>query len=65
MVSQSSTKLEYQAMAQPMYEVLWVHQLLEEVSFKNLLRVKLWCNNQVTIHIAHNIVFHKQTIHRN
>lgn len=54
MVSRFDAKSKYQAVAQAVCEVLWASQLLEEVGFKNLLPAKLWCDNQIAIHIASN-----------
>lgn len=49
MVFRSSVESEYRVMTQTVYEVLWVHQLLEEVGFNNLLSAKIWCDNQAAI----------------
>lgn len=43
MVSYFSAKLEHRTMAQVVCEVLWLHQLLEEIGFKSSLPAKLWC----------------------
>ena len=48
-------------MAQSMCEVMWIHQLLDEVGLKTSLPAKLWCDNQVALHIASNPVFHERT----
>uniref|UniRef100_A0A803QZC5 Uncharacterized protein n=1 Tax=Cannabis sativa TaxID=3483 RepID=A0A803QZC5_CANSA len=40
-------------------EVKWIHQLLTEVGFKTSVPVKLCCNNQDTLDIASNLVFHE------
>ena len=50
-------------MAQSVYEIMWLHQLLKEVSIKTPVPAKLWCDNQTTLHIASNPVFHEQTKH--
>ena len=62
-ISHSSAESEYQAMAQSMCEVVWIHQLLDKVGLKTSLPTKLWCDNQVALHIASNPVFHEQTKH--
>ena len=48
-------------MAQSMCEIMWLHQLLMEISIKTLARAKLYCDNQAALHIASNPVFHEQT----
>ena len=42
---------------------MWLHQLLAEVDIKTSVPAKLWCDNQATLHIASNHVFHEQTKH--
>ena len=44
-VSQSSAESEYRVMAQSVYEIMWLHQLLVEVNIKTLVPAKLCCNN--------------------
>ena len=34
-----------------------------EVDIKTPVQVKLWCDNQVALHIAYNPVFHERTKH--
>ena len=58
-VSRSSDESEYRAMAQATCDIMWIHQLLTELS----LPAKLWCDNQAAIHIASNPVFHERTKH--
>ena len=60
-VSQSSAESEYRVMAQSVYEIMWLHQLLVEVNIKTLIPAKLCCNNQATFHIASNPIFHERT----
>ena len=42
---------------------MWLHQLLMEVDIETLVPAKLWCNNQIALHIASNPMFHKRTKH--
>ena len=35
---------------------MWLHQLLVEVDIKTSVPTKLWCDNQVALHIASNPV---------
>ena len=62
-VSRSSAESEYKAMALSTCEIMWLHQLLAENSMKTSILAKLWCNNQVALHIAYNPVFHERTKH--
>ena len=48
-------------MPQSISEVIWIRQLLNEIGHKISMPAKLWCNNQVAIHIASNPVFHERT----
>ena len=50
-------------MTQSVCKIMWIHQLLMEVDIETLVLEKLWCNNQATLHIAFNPVFHEQTKH--
>ena len=62
-VSRSSVESEYKTMAQSACEVIWIYQLLNKVGFNISLPPKLWCDNQATLHIASNPVFHERTKH--
>ena len=57
-VSRSSAKLEFQAMAQSVCDIMWIRQLLMEVSIETSVPTKLWCDNQAAMHIASNPIFH-------
>ena len=48
-------------MAQSVWEIMWIRQLLMEVGNETSLQVKLWCDNQAVMHIASNPVFHERT----
>ena len=50
-------------MTQSVCEIMWISQLLMEVDIETSLPVKLWCDNQATMHIASNTVFHERTKH--
>ena len=38
-------KVLYRAMAQSMCEIMWIRQLLMEVSIETSVPAKLWCDN--------------------
>ena len=44
-------------------KIMWLHQLLAEFNIKTSIPAKLWCNNQATLHIDSNPVFHERTRH--
>ena len=50
-------------MAQSICEIMWIRQLLMEVGIETSVHAKLWCDNQVVMHIASNPVFHERTKH--
>ena len=50
-------------MTQSVYEIMWIRQLLMEMGIKTSVSVKLWCENQASMHIASNLVFHERTKH--
>ena len=50
-------------MAQFACEIMCLHQLLVEFGIKTSISAKLWRDNQATLHIAFNHVFHEQTKH--
>ena len=58
-VSRSSAQSEYKAVTQFVCEIMWISQLSMEVGIKTSIPAKLWCDNQVALHIASNPVFHE------
>nr|GEY66207.1 hypothetical protein [Tanacetum cinerariifolium] len=62
-VSISSTKVEYRAMALICCEVTWLVSLFKDLGITNLKPVDLHCDNQVCLYIAANPVFHARTKH--
>ena len=46
------------AMTQSICEIMWLHQILEEVGIKTSVPAKLWCDNQAALNIASNPIFH-------
>ena len=62
-VSRSSAESEYRAITQSVCEIMWLHQLLMEVGIETSVSEKLWYDNQATLHIASNPVFHERTKH--
>ncbi|XP_042007450.1 uncharacterized mitochondrial protein AtMg00810-like [Salvia splendens] len=62
-ISRSSAEAEYRAMAQATCEVVWATALLKDFGIKVEKVVPLYCDNQSTIHICSNSVFHERTKH--
>ncbi|RVW36312.1 Retrovirus-related Pol polyprotein from transposon RE2 [Vitis vinifera] len=54
---------EYRAMALATCELIWLRHLLRELRFGKDEQMKLICDNQATLHIASNPVFHERTKH--
>ena len=62
-VARSSAKAEFRAMAQGVYELLWLKIRLEELKIKWNGLMRLYCNNKSAISIAHNPVQHDRRKH--
>ena len=62
-VSRSSAEFVYRTMAQSVCEIIWLHQLLMEIVIKTPVPTKFWRDNQATLHIDSNPVFHEPTKH--
>ncbi|XP_034678880.1 uncharacterized protein LOC117909087 [Vitis riparia] len=62
-VAHSSAEAEFRAMAQGIYEGIWLNRLLEELRVPLKHPMVLYCDNQAAISIAKNLVHHDQTKH--
>ena len=62
-VARSNTEAKYHALADTTSGLLWLRWLLEDLGVSTSSAIPLYCDNQSTIHIAHNDVFHEQTKH--
>ncbi|CAL1388689.1 unnamed protein product [Linum trigynum] len=62
-VARSSAKAEYRAMASTVSEVLLLRWLLRDLGVHHSVPTPLFCDNQATLHIASNSVFHERTKH--
>jgi hypothetical protein len=62
-VSQSSTEAEYRDMASTTKEIVWLRWLLADMGVFLSHPTPMYCDNQSSIQIAHNSVFHEQTKH--
>nr|KYP51533.1 Copia protein [Cajanus cajan] len=62
-VARSSVEAEYRAMALITCEFVWIKQLIRELRFCEDHPMRLYCDNQVALHITSNLVFHERTKH--
>lgn len=62
-VARFSAKAEYCAMAHTASEMLWVRSLLSDFGLTAPTPMDMYCDNQATIFIANNPVFHERTKH--
>ena len=62
-VSRSSAKAEYRAMANVTSVFIWIKSFLVSLWVFLDKPMKLYCDNQETLHIAKNSFFHEQTKH--
>jgi hypothetical protein len=65
-VSQSSTEAEYRAMASTTKEIVWLRWLrwlLADMGISFSHPTPMYCDNQSSIQIAHNSIFHERTKH--
>jgi len=62
-VSRSSSEAEYRALAQATCEGQWLLYLLHDFLVPHPSPIIIYCDNQSTLHIAANPVFHKRTRH--
>ncbi|GKD28335.1 hypothetical protein Tco_1239113 [Tanacetum coccineum] len=64
MVTLSTTEAECMALTDAVKEAIWLRGLLEELGVE-LNTVAVNCDNQGTIHLSRNHVFHERTKHIN
>ncbi|GKE93723.1 uncharacterized mitochondrial protein-like protein, partial [Tanacetum coccineum] len=62
-VSRSSTKAEYKALADTTCEVTWLHCLLKEFNVQVPTPVLMMCDNASAIALTSNLVYHARTKH--
>ena len=62
-VSRSTAKVEFRAMAHGICEGIWLKRLLVELKIPLEKPIKMFCDNQVAISIAKNLVHHDRTKH--
>jgi len=62
-IFQSSTETEYHAMTSITKEIVWLRWLLANMGVSLSHLTPIYCDNQSSIQIAHNSIFHEQTKH--
>ncbi|GJT90236.1 retrovirus-related pol polyprotein from transposon TNT 1-94 [Tanacetum coccineum] len=63
MVSRSSTKAEYKALADTVAELTWLQALLHELGIRSTSTHILWCDNLGATYLSANPIFHARTKH--
>uniref|UniRef100_A0A1S4BN74 Uncharacterized mitochondrial protein AtMg00810-like n=1 Tax=Nicotiana tabacum TaxID=4097 RepID=A0A1S4BN74_TOBAC len=62
-ISLSSAEAEYRSLSKVVAEVTWLARLLVDFGITDLSSIPIYCDNQTTIHITKNHVFHERTKH--
>ena len=62
-MSRSSVEAEYRAMKNTCLELTWLRYILQDLKVSLSEQALLYCDNQATLHIAANPVFHERTKH--
>ncbi|XP_061338981.1 uncharacterized mitochondrial protein AtMg00810-like [Gastrolobium bilobum] len=62
-VSRSSAEAEYRPLATLTFELQWLTYLLHDFHVPVTSPAKVYCDNQASIHLAHNPTFHERSKH--
>ena len=62
-VSLSSTEAEYKALCTATCEAIWLRRILEDVGEKQKVPTIIQCDNQSSIKLANNLVYHARSKH--
>ena len=54
---------EYRAMTNTCLEIVWLRYLLQDLKVPCSLPTQFFCDNQATLHITANPIFHERTKH--
>ena len=58
-IARSSAEAKYRALSHKSCELMRINHLIEELKFVVKVPMTMHCDNQATIHIASNPVFHE------
>ena len=59
----SSIEVEYKALCNATCEAIWLRRILEDIGNKQMKPTVLKCDNQSSIKLAHNPIYHARTKH--
>ena len=62
-LSLSSAKVKYGAVRQVVGELVCLERLLDKLMVQNSLPIRVFCDIQVAVRIAKNLIFHERTKH--
>lgn len=62
-IALSTTESEFIAAAQTIKELIWLHRLMCEITKKEIVKPKLFLDNQSAMKLLKNPEFHKRTKH--
>lgn len=62
-VSRSSAEVEYRSMTNVCCELTWLKSVLRDFKVQITRPISLYCDNEATLHITSNPVFHERTKH--
>ena len=62
-VARSSAEAEYRALSHGICEGVWIQRLMGELKVPFTRPMKMYCDNQAAVNIAHNPVHHDRTKH--
>jgi hypothetical protein len=62
-ISLSSTKAEYKSLCVATCEVVWLRRLLQDDGKEQKEPTMIKCDNQISINLANNLIYHARTNH--